>query len=200
VALEANGRQYSLTVSGPQVHSKVLLPKTSELLSEAGLDLSDLDGLVVGTGPGGFTGLRIGMAAIQGFSLAHELPIYPVSSLLNVAAAHPNFDSVWVVMDARMGEVYAQLFQWEEGKCRPTTPARVVNPTELTLPDVSARLAVVGNGLKVYADVFERMLSANSAHLDESTMPCASRCFQLAQQPIQPWDLTANYIRNQVTH
>ena len=66
-------------------HAQFLLPVIDELLSEAGLTISQLDGIVFGRGPGSFTGLRIACSIVKGLAYAHDLAVYPVSSLLTIA-------------------------------------------------------------------------------------------------------------------
>ena len=58
-----------------------LLPLCKSLLEECNLSFKDLSALVVGVGPGSFTGIRVAVSVVQGFSLATKLPIYPISSL-----------------------------------------------------------------------------------------------------------------------
>lgn len=80
-----------------------VLADGDELLSAAGLSALDLDALVVGTGPGSFTGLRIGLAGARGLALALEIPVAGVSTLEALAAALPR---AVPVIDARRGEVF----------------------------------------------------------------------------------------------
>ena len=200
VALETDGKMFSEEIQASQVHSRVLLPTAEALVKKAGLSFSQLDGLVVGTGPGGFSSLRIGLASVQGLALAHGLPIYPVSSLLNVASAVVGVDWAWVVMDARMGEVYTQLFEiTPDGICQAHGEARVSSPRELELPMVSGKLAVVGDGLSVYEEVFNDLLARANVTIDATIMPSAIRALALRSEKIPAWALKADYIRDQVT-
>lgn len=88
-------------------HSRVLYDTVRSALSRRRLDIGDLDAIVVGIGPGSFTGLRIGLALAHGMAFAHNLPITPVPSLESVAALLPPGGHVAVAVDARMQEVYA---------------------------------------------------------------------------------------------
>jgi tRNA threonylcarbamoyladenosine biosynthesis protein TsaB len=80
-----------------------VLEDVDELLREAAVEPTSLDALVVGTGPGSFTGLRMGLAAARGLAYALELPVAGVSTLDALAAGAP--DSLPVI-DARRREVF----------------------------------------------------------------------------------------------
>ena len=85
-------------------HAEVLTPFLLECLAEAGLERTDLGAVVVGCGPGPFTGLRVGMATAAAFGDALDIPVYGVCSL--DAIAHGTSGDVVVVTDARRKEVY----------------------------------------------------------------------------------------------
>jgi len=206
LALQFNATLWTLEMDNDAHHSKVLLPKIEEVLADAGASFADLDGVVVGTGPGGFTGLRIGLAVAQGLSLAHHIPIYPVSSLLNVASACVGFEQALVVMDARMGEVYAQSFEQidlgteQTKRWRALGDAQVLAPVDLKLPEQHTSLAVVGHGLVAYEEVFAKTLKSDGVGWIPDFMPTASRALALRGDAVEPWSLEPNYVRNDVTH
>lgn len=116
-------------------HAEVLTTLMSEALDEAGVRRDGLDAVVVGCGPGPFTGLRVGMATGAGFGDALGLPVYGVCSLDAIAADaaqhFPAGSSMAVVTDARRREVY-----W----------ARYRDGARISGPDVSAP-AVVAESL-----------------------------------------------------
>ena len=116
-------------------HAEVLTTLMSETLDEAGVRRDGLDAVVVGCGPGPFTGLRVGMATGAGFGDALGLPVYGVCSLDAIAADaaqhFPAGSSMAVVTDARRREVY-----W----------ARYRDGARFSGPDVSAP-AVVAESL-----------------------------------------------------
>ena len=95
-------------------HAEALMPMVEAVRTETGLAYDELDLLAVTIGPGTFTGLRIGLAAARGLSLASGLPLAGVTTLEAVAAAvdeevHGS-GPVLAVLDARLGQVYAQVF------------------------------------------------------------------------------------------
>jgi tRNA threonylcarbamoyladenosine biosynthesis protein TsaB len=109
VALQDGDRVTERHRVEPRMHTKILLPLVAELLDESGLQVSGLDALVLGNGPGSFIGLRIAASVAQGLAFASGLPIVPVSSMRAIAAEVMDSDeasAVCVTQDARMGEVY----------------------------------------------------------------------------------------------
>ena len=94
-------------------HTRILVPMIEDVLAEAGLKTADLDGIVLGNGPGSFIGMRIGTAVAQGLAHGAGLGVVPVSSLLAVAAqviAEEGARAVAVCQDAHMNEVYLGLY------------------------------------------------------------------------------------------
>ena len=94
-------------------HAEALMPLVARVMHQAGIAFSDLDRVAVTTGPGSFTGLRVGIAAARGIALAADKPAVGLSTLTAYAAPHmAEDDSVPVVaaIDARHGHVYLQVF------------------------------------------------------------------------------------------
>lgn len=110
-------------------------PSLPALVQEA-LAVSDVDDVVVGMGPGPFTGLRVGIAFAQSFALAREIPVRGVCSLDAIAAQIDDKDFI-ITVDARRKEVY-----W----ARYTNGARVGDPAVNFPADVT--------GAPIYADLF----------------------------------------------
>jgi tRNA threonylcarbamoyladenosine biosynthesis protein TsaB len=89
------------------------MPAVDQLLRDAGWRPRDLEGVAVATGPGSFTGLRIGVSAAKGLALALSIPLAVVPTLDAMAAALPFAEwPVCPVLVARRDEVYVSLYRW----------------------------------------------------------------------------------------
>jgi len=89
-------------------HAEILFDRIAALLARNGVIYSDLTRLAVTTGPGSFTGLRIGLSAARGLALALNIPVIGVPSLQALSLTAPNGEPVTVAIDARRDEAYRQ--------------------------------------------------------------------------------------------
>ncbi|CUS48588.1 MAG: tRNA threonylcarbamoyladenosine biosynthesis protein TsaB [Idiomarinaceae bacterium HL-53] len=119
----------------PREHAELVLPFVQEILAEAGMALGDLEGLVLGKGPGSFTGVRITASLGQGLAFSQGLPVVGISSLQAMAQqAYRLHDATHVIaaIDARMGEVYVGTYKLEEGLMKQQGEERVLKPEAVT--------------------------------------------------------------------
>jgi tRNA threonylcarbamoyl adenosine modification protein YeaZ len=100
---EVIARASRITVDA-RAHAECLTPNVLAALGDSGTSMSDLDGVVVGCGPGPFTGLRVGMATAAAYAQALDIPVFGVCSLDAIGAATTG--EALVVTDARRREVY----------------------------------------------------------------------------------------------
>lgn len=157
-----------------QRHSELLLPMVRSLLSEAGVELSDLDGIGFGAGPGSFTGLRIACGVAQGLALGADLPLVGVATLEAMAeSARMRAGSTRVIaaLDARMHEVYFAAYEYDGVLWRNRVAPTVVAPDAAPLPE-GGGWSAVGNGFAAYPALRERLTGA-LASCDESVLPTA---------------------------
>lgn len=97
-------------------HSERLMTEIDHVMKRSGLQVSDIDAFAVSIGPGSFTGLRIGVSTVKGFSYATGRPIVSVPTLEAFAWNFPfSRYPVCTLLDARKKEVYAALFRWGDG-------------------------------------------------------------------------------------
>ncbi len=133
-------------------HAEALMPMVRAVMDEAGLAFSDLDAIAVTTGPGAFTGIRIGLAAARGFALAANLPLIGVTTLEAVAGGHDGGGAhLLVALDSKRDDVYVQLFGPDGAPL--TAPATA-------MPDAAARLVPEGPALLLAGDAADRVVAA----------------------------------------
>ena len=101
---------YEMASNTGLTHSETLLPMVDTALKACGLTLAQLDLYAVTNGPGSFTGLRIGLAAVKGLAFPRETLCAPVSTLEALAAAHTGEGTVLCALDARRAQVYSAAF------------------------------------------------------------------------------------------
>ena len=177
--------------------SERLMPMVREVLSEAGADFPDLDLLAVTTGPGAFTGLRIGLAAARGMALAGDLACFGVTTLDAVAAGVSETErqkaNVLVVLDSKRAEVYAQAFRSD---LRPLSEAQALMPADLAALMANGegdadRVLVAGDGagqvIQALKDKgIEAVLSTAPGVPDAATVAAIAAERWSSDQPAEP--------------
>ena len=107
--LDEDGSSETLVEDMATGQAERLFPALAELLARKGASYADLTRIAVTTGPGSFTGLRIGISAARGLGLALDIPVLGIPSLLALSLT-AQCDPVAVLLDARRGEAYFQAF------------------------------------------------------------------------------------------
>ena len=171
----------ALVADGEVLGERVSLPRTvledvDDLLRDAGRAPSDLDAVVVGTGPGSFTSTRIGIAYARGLALALEVPVAGVSTLDALQAGTP--DGLPVV-DARRREVFVP-------------GPRAVAPAELEL---AAGTVCIGNGAVRYREALEALGGVVPRDDDERHLPLGRLHAELARDFGTSEDVLPIYVR-----
>lgn len=137
-------------------HAARLLELAEAALDEAGIGWEAVDRLAVGVGPGGFTGLRIGLASARALAQARDLKLVGVGSLHALAApvAAERADPVLAVLDARRGEAFAAAWHGD----RPLLEPAALGPDALAaaVGGLGADVLAVGDGAVVFRSVLER--------------------------------------------
>ena len=118
-------------------HQERLAPMVEAVMGEAKRTFAEVDRIAVTTGPGSFTGLRVGLAFATGLGMALNRPALGFATLEALAASGPNAGLVAAAIDARRGDVYLQLFQ--DG-------APVAPPEAVGLEAAAGRIEVLGGG------------------------------------------------------
>ncbi|MET9848663.1 MULTISPECIES: tRNA (adenosine(37)-N6)-threonylcarbamoyltransferase complex dimerization subunit type 1 TsaB [Streptomyces] len=130
-------------------HGELLLPAVDRVLAEAGARLDAVTAIVVGTGPGPYTGLRVGLMTADTFGLALGVPVHGLCTLDALAYAADVEGPFVAATDARRKEVY--WARYEDARTRVTDPA-VDRPAEIA--EAVAGLPAVGAGALLYPDTF----------------------------------------------
>jgi tRNA threonylcarbamoyladenosine biosynthesis protein TsaB len=132
-------------------HAEALMPMLQRVMDKAGLTFSDIHRVAVTTGPGSFTGLRVGIAAARGIALAADKPAVGLSTLSVYAAPHIAADDrfqVVAAIDARHAHVYLQVFS--PGGRTLTTP-RLAPLRDAVQAAAAAASCIVGSAAQAVA-------------------------------------------------
>jgi len=160
----------------PRLHAELLLDDVQSLLAEAKLDLSSLDGIAFGRGPGSFTGIRIAAAMTQGLALAAGLPVAPVSTLAALARGamrETGAERVIAALDARMSEVYVGRFEaGPSGLAVPDGGESVIPPREAPRPE-RAGWHGAGHGFDAQHGALRERLRDVLSEVDADRLPHA---------------------------
>lgn len=181
IALRARGEIWVFEAAGGAQASASLIPSIWKLLADAGIQLSALDAIAFGRGPGAFTGLRTACSVAQGLAFGAGKPVLPIDTLLAVAEdartdAAPQ--RIWVTMDARMNEIYAAHYafggeQWQTLEPPMLTTAPALNERwRIEEPEVVAGTAL---------GVFGEQLCTGRARRAPQALPRARAMLPLAQ-------------------
>lgn len=189
-----------------QKRSEKLWSDVSAVLAELGVTINDVDILAVCTGPGGFTGLRVGMAAVMGFSVATNKPIVGVTSLEATAFAAGPAGAVVAIVNAYKGEVYSQLFSFDGDRVPVAQNDPMVSSPEQAIERVGVEenLVFACNGVEAVAQDIERIVASRgygAITLKQSELGLAEAVAQLGflkfgrGETQTPASLKASYVR-----
>jgi len=180
IALCAHGRVWSHEGAGGAQASATLIPSIMALLADAGIALRELDAIAFGRGPGAFTGLRTACSVAQGLAFGADKPVLPIDTLLAVAEdarLGTSTQNVWVVMDARMNEIYAAHYAFDAGRWRTVVAPMLTTADALnerwhaSPPEVIAGTALASG----------EQLDAGAARRAPDALPRARAMLPLAQ-------------------
>ncbi|XOV90019.1 MAG: tRNA (adenosine(37)-N6)-threonylcarbamoyltransferase complex dimerization subunit type 1 TsaB [Pseudomonadota bacterium] len=156
-------------------HSQLILPSIMRLLDDAGLRLSDLDGIIFGQGPGSFTGLRIAVGVVQGLGYGLDIPVVPVGTMAVMAQGACRLhgaEQVVVALHARKREVYFGSYRLAGGIVEAVGEECVVAADEAPPQPFDTCLGV-GSGWAELGDALESACGVSTTATIADVYPAA---------------------------
>ncbi len=182
-ALSVDDQVISRYELAPRKHTQLILPMIDDLMKEADLAVTQLDGLAFGRGPGAFTGVRIATGVIQGISFGADLPVAPVSSLAALAQGcwrEHKAKKVISAIDARMKEVYWGHYQLENGLMVASMEEGICTADQVPSPE-GDHWNGAGSGWEAYADQLSRHFAGKISAAHPQSYPHAIDIIELAK-------------------
>lgn len=191
-------------------HSQTLMPMVTHLLKMVKVPFEEIDRFAISSGPGSFTGIRIGISAVKGMAFPGNTKCVSVSTLSSMAYNMSGTDCiVCSVMDARCQQVYAALFSSENGKIKRLTNDAAMPISELfdeicrisKLTEYKTRsIMVVGDGTDLFLSFCNgrvKNIFAAPPHLKYSTAAGVGLAALSGEEAavVDPCDLTPTYLR-----
>ena len=187
---------------GTRTHGQRLPRELMAILDAAGVALHDVDRFAVATGPGSFTGLRVGIATIQGLALAQHKLVVPVSSFEALAfIARPEAAAIAPWIDAHRGEVFAVLYG-PDGRTQLAPPSSLSPASTLdswnTAADPGAAIRFIGDGASKYRGIIEARLGSRAV-VTPDVPPLAGAIARIASaspdRAVRPHAVVPLYVR-----
>lgn len=150
------------TTNYKKTHSQTLLPMIDELLRFINMEKKEIDIIGVSSGPGSFTGLRIGSATAKGIAMALNIPIVTVPTLEAMAYNFEGYTgAICPMMDARRSRVYAGIYEFVEGELVHLHPQDVDDVDVIIdkLNELGKNVILMGDGSSVYGEHFKEKLN-----------------------------------------
>ena len=150
----------SFFINTALTHSQTLVPMIDAVLNNTSTELNSVDALAVSAGPGSFTGVRIGVAAIKGIAMPLDKPCISVSTLEAMAHNLINEDCIaCAVMDARCNQVYNAVFKIANGEIERLCEDRAIPINELydELKAYNEKIVLVGDGAELCYNSYKEL-------------------------------------------
>lgn len=189
-------------VSTGLTHSQTLMPMVQDMLKNAQLELCEIDQIAVSSGPGSFTGLRIGVAAAKGLAQPLSLDCKAVSTLEALAFNLAGFDCIAVcVMDARRNQVYNAIFDVSRGNPKRLCDDRAISISdlldELKQENYKKQIILVGDGANLcynsFKDEIDISISSPQNRLQKASS--VAFCAFAQKNKMSAKEVRVNYLR-----
>lgn len=187
-----------VSVNTNLTHSQVIMPLCKKLLEDCGKSIEDVERIAVSTGPGSYTGLRIGIAAVKAMAFALNVECSGISTLESLAYNMLGFEGIICpVMKARLDLVYNAVFRFENGKISRLCDDRIISTSELAEELLNYDENIIVNGdiadefIKNYGN--EKIKKASPLLVNQNA---GSLCIaSLDRKTITPDMLEASYLQ-----
>jgi tRNA threonylcarbamoyladenosine biosynthesis protein TsaB len=172
-------------------HSSLLVPKIGEMLEKYGTGIREIDGFVIGLGPGSFTGLRIGVSTVKGFGIASGKPCVGVPSIDAIAMNAPDGDknTVVPVIDAKRQQLYSAIYEKKKN-----IVSRKAEYLLLTVDKLMKRIKgpalFLGDGIILYEKEIKRLNEKIVFLSEDYWYPKAGNLIKLARGKIEKYKKT----------
>ena len=166
---------YECYLDAGMTHSETIMPLIDNCLKFCHLTCADIDVYGVNAGPGSFTGLRIGLAAVKGLAFPRETLCAPVSTLEALAAAHTGEGTVLCALDARRAQVYSAAFDLATHERLMDDDARAVADLAQFVENCKKPLFFVGDGAALCYNKYGEMSRCAGRAARFAGRPCRRR-------------------------
>ncbi len=185
-AQDAAGKVYELRLEAGKKLATILAPNIKRVLDSLGLSVKDVDYFACGTGPGSFTGIRIGLSTIKAMAFACKKPVVGISSLdilaMNAAGKR---GAICPAVDAKRGLVYYSVYKSVSSSIKRLAPYKLGPPGELAGIKMVGPRFFLGDAVRLYKeDVFSRIKGAECLD-EEHSYPRPGNIISLAKERIE---------------
>lgn len=185
--------------------SEFILPKINQLLTENNTKLKDLTSISYNAGPGGFTGLRIGLSVAMSLAYSLKIPLHPVNMFAMYHNALSTETNSIIALDAKLGQIYLAGF---DNNGEYLIEPQLINPEQLSSVLSKHNLInddntiITGSGWMAYTEIFNQDVSLQNLQYVESSYPSAATMINLVlsgkSQPCAAHEAELLYLRNKV--
>ena len=185
LGLYAGGKFYEYNLETGRNLSVLLVPTIERVLTAAGLRIADIDYFACGLGPGSFTGMRIGLAAIKGLSVARDKPVVGISTLDILAENAPHGSGLIVpAIDARRGLIYCCSYKREHGLLKRKSEYLLLSLDEF-VRKFSHKAIVLGDAAALYKDKMQARIKGVNILDKDYWFPKAHNLIELALSKVK---------------
>lgn len=192
-ALYIDGDIFERFELAPRQHTKLLLPMVEAVMAEAQCNVTQLDAVAFGRGPGAFTGVRVATAAAQGIAFSADIPVAAISTLQAIAQeAHEQegHENLLVAVDARMGELYWGAYEIKHNHPELIDKELICKPEKIPSYEKN-KWCCIGSGWSEYNSYFASQLNNNYTLSNKVYFPRAANIAKLAVNTIEHGELVS---------